>query len=387
MSTLWGFTDGVLLGKGVHGLGFRKVGTVHDLGTYPKMGCPEFGDVCLTLPKPVSIFLGTVYQSLKLEGAGKCSIIVAVNEPTVFESHLIRVRIDESVANPVFVYYFFNSPFGHKYIMTIVEQVAAAGLRASDLVKLKVPCPNIEIQNKSAYLLKMIDDKIALNQQINKNLEEQAQAIFAEFLANHELSSVTVEDVILTANTGADAIQKAPIVAYDTGVRCVRVGDMSNQRPVHEWGFTQVTPEIFKQYQLHKDDIVITRTASLGLNRLIGKDLNAVYNNGLIRITVNQDIIYPLILFCQFQTDDYRNYISRINSETSVRPNMKINYLLKYEFDIPHISEQVKLKNILQPIFVAQENNISENQALSSIRDALLPRLMSGEIDVSKIEI
>ena len=64
MSTLWGFTDGVLLGKGVHGLGFRKVGTVHDLGTYPKMGCPEFGDVCLTLPKPVSIFLGTVYSVL-----------------------------------------------------------------------------------------------------------------------------------------------------------------------------------------------------------------------------------------------------------------------------------------------------------------------------------
>ena len=61
MSTLWGFTNGVLLRQGVHGLGFRKVGIVHDLGTYPKMGCPEFGDVCLTLPKPVSIFLGIVY--------------------------------------------------------------------------------------------------------------------------------------------------------------------------------------------------------------------------------------------------------------------------------------------------------------------------------------
>lgn len=58
---MWGFTVGVLLGKGVHGLGFRKVGTVHDLGTFHKMGCPEIGDVCLTLPKPVSIFLGIVY--------------------------------------------------------------------------------------------------------------------------------------------------------------------------------------------------------------------------------------------------------------------------------------------------------------------------------------
>ena len=64
MSTMWGFTDGVLLRQSVHGLGFRKVGTVHDFGTYPKMGCPEFGDVCSTLPKPVSIFLGTVYKEI-----------------------------------------------------------------------------------------------------------------------------------------------------------------------------------------------------------------------------------------------------------------------------------------------------------------------------------
>ena len=246
---------------------------------------------------------------------------------------------------------------------------------------------NIHEQRKVASILTVLDDRIANNTAINKNLEEQAQAIFADFLASHQTSSVTVEDVVLTANTGADAIRKTPIVDYDTGVRCVRVGDLSNQRPVYEWGFTQVTPEIFTQYQLHKDDIVITRTASLGLNRLISEDLNAVYNNGLIRITVNQNMVYSLILFRQFQTANYRNYISRINSETSVRPNMKINYLMKYKFDIPHISEQAKLIEILQPIFVAQENNVAENQALSTLRDTLLPKLMSGEIDVSNIEI
>ncbi len=109
-------------------------------------------------------------QSLVLEGAGKCSIIVNLNEPTVFESHLIRVRIDETIANPAFVYYFFNSPFGRKYVMTIVEQVAAAGLRASDLIKLKIPCPEIDIQNKIVWLLKKIDEKIEINNFINGNL-------------------------------------------------------------------------------------------------------------------------------------------------------------------------------------------------------------------------
>ena len=109
-------------------------------------------------------------QSLVWEGAGKCSIVVKVDEPTVFESHLIRVRIDESIANPLYVYYFFNSTLGHKYVLTIVEQVAAAGLRSSDLVKLEIPCPDIVVQNKCASLLETLDKKIDTNTAINKNL-------------------------------------------------------------------------------------------------------------------------------------------------------------------------------------------------------------------------
>ena len=256
-----------------------------------------------------------------------------------------------------------------------------------ELYKIPVEIPSMETQKKVVSLLDSLQRKISVNKQINDNLEQQAQAIFSTFISDHQTTTVTVEDIVLTANTGADAIQKAPIVDYDTGIRCVRVGDMSNQRPVHEWGFAQVTPEIFKQYQLHKDDIVVTRTASLGLNRLIGEDLSAVYNNGLIRISINQAIVYPLIVYRQFQTNDYRNYISRISGETSVRPNMKINYLLKYSFEIPCLSDQAELISILQPIFETQERNISENQILSSLRDTLLPKLMSGELDVSNLDI
>lgn len=109
-------------------------------------------------------------RSLVLEGAGKCSIITDIEEPTVFESSLIRVRVNEKIANPAYVYYFFNSSLGHKYLMTIVEQVAVAGLRASDLVKLKIPCPPIGIQNKSVCILQKFDEKIEINNAINRNL-------------------------------------------------------------------------------------------------------------------------------------------------------------------------------------------------------------------------
>ena len=109
-------------------------------------------------------------QSLVLEGAGKCSIVTAVTEPTVFESHLIRVRIDKEKADPYFVFYYFNSPHGRKIIKTIVEQVAAAGIRGSDLVKLSIPCPEISQQRCIARILRFIDEKIEINEKINDNL-------------------------------------------------------------------------------------------------------------------------------------------------------------------------------------------------------------------------
>ena len=214
------------------------------------------------------------------------------------------------------------------------------------------------------------------------------QALFNEFLSSNEFDNLTtVEKVVLTANTGADAIQKAPIVDYDTGIRCIRVGDMTNSRSFYEWGFTKVTDDVFKRYQLHKDDIVVTRTASLGLNTIIPEDLSAVYNNGLIRLTVDTSIMLPLYLYRQFQTEDFANYIARIESETSVRPNMKINYLLKYEFVLPPIAKQGELIELLTPMLNQQNNLISENKQLESLRDTLLPKLMSGEINVTELDI
>ena len=117
-------------------------------------------------------------QSLVLEGAGKCSIVTSVTEDTVFESHLIRARIDPQKANPYFLYYFFNSYMGRESIKTIVEQVAAAGIRGSDLIRLAVPYPPLNVQNRVVALLNSVDRKIELNNKINDNLEQQAEAFF-----------------------------------------------------------------------------------------------------------------------------------------------------------------------------------------------------------------
>ncbi len=193
--------------------------------------------------------------------------------------------------------------------------------------------------------------------------------------------------VVSRANVGGDAIKKTPIVDENTGIKCIRIGDLTNNRPYKEWGFTKVTEENVRRYKLHKYDIVLARTAVLGLNRIILEDLNAVYNNGMIKLEANSQIVLPLFLYCHMNTQDYKNYMNRIVAETSVRPNMKANYLLDYKLIVPNLETQKKFETIAQVIYEQINNIEKQNDKLSSLRDVLLPKLMSGEIDIDSIQI
>ena len=315
--------------------------------------------------------------------------ILSEDEVGFGSTEYIVFRAIDGISDADFLYYLICSPLiRNPAIKSMVGSSGRQRVQTDMIANLDIELPPIEEQRKIGGILKQLDDKIEINNRINNNLEQQMQALFNEYLSSNKFYDLTtVKDVVLSANTGADAIQKAPIVDYDTGIRCIRVGDMTNNRSFHDWGFTKVTDDVFKRYQLHKDDIVVTRTASLGLNTIISEDLPAVYNNGLIRLTVNTSNVLPLYLFRQFQTEDFSNYIACIESETSVRPNMKINYLLKYEFVLPPITKQNEIIALLTPMLNQQNNLIVENKHLEALRDTLLPKLMSGELDVYDIDL
>ena len=107
-------------------------------------------------------------QSLVASGAGKCCIVMDTNDLTVFESHLIRVRLNPQYADPMFYYYYFKS--NSSPIQTIVQHCVQAGIKASDLEKLQVVMPPLETQTRIAGILSKIDDMCEENERINKNL-------------------------------------------------------------------------------------------------------------------------------------------------------------------------------------------------------------------------
>src|SRR5207253_660563 len=95
-------------------------------------------------------------------------------------------RLDKTKVDPIFFYYFFNSPIGRSAIESIVEQVAAAGIRGSDLAQLNVPRVPFETQRAIAHSLGTLDDKIELNRRMNETQEAMARAIFKSWFVDFD---------------------------------------------------------------------------------------------------------------------------------------------------------------------------------------------------------
>ena len=150
-------------------------------------------------------------RSLTAEGAGKCSIILSEDEPLTFESSIIRARLNRKLANPEYFYYLFNSPFGKWLLGTILRQVAVAGITGSDLAKLEVPVPPIDIQNQIASTGCLIDDFIEVNSQTNQTLETIAQTLFKSWFVDFD--PVKAKLSVLAAGGSAEEAERAAMCA------------------------------------------------------------------------------------------------------------------------------------------------------------------------------
>lgn len=166
-----------------------------------------------------------------------------------------------------------------------------------------------------------------------------------------EWKECKISEVVLSANTGLDAIKRAPIVDKDTGIKCLRIQDVSQSKEYAQWGFTDVEPRNFDKFQLKRNDIIIARTgATIGVNLIIKNNIKSVFNNGLIRVRVNESLCDAIFLYYNFRTTNYYGFIESISGGTSTQPNMQINALLSYEISLPALSEQRVIASILSSL-------------------------------------
>ena len=295
------------------------------------------------------------------------------NVYTVFEV------IDENQLMPEYLMLWFSRPEFDRYARFKSHGSVREVMDWDEMCKVELPVPSIEEQRSIVKAYKAITDRIALKKRINDNLAAQSLALFDNFLAQADSSwkHGKLGDVISSANTGGDAIQKVPIVDYDTGIKCARVGDITNSREYASWAFFNETKSVYENYRLQAGDILVTRTATLGITQYIAKDISAVYNNGLIRLKVDFSKVYPLYVYWAINTSNFLNYISQMNSATSVRPNMKIDYLLDYQLFVPPLQLQQWFVNKVEPMRCAISLNNDEILQLEELKNALLATISS----------
>lgn len=162
-----------------------------------------------------------------------------------------------------------------------------------------------------------------------------------------EWPEVALEDVVGTVNTGLDAIKRAPIIEQETGIKCLRIQDISQSKKFSAWGNTEVREQDFEKYRLRKNEIIMARTCSPGICLLVKSDMNAVFNNGLARVRALEDKISPVFLLYIFKSKEFADYIYGISHGTSVQLNMKVGDLTRYRLRLPPLSVQNGIASIL----------------------------------------
>ena len=307
-------------------------------------------------------------QSMVASGAGRCVIVREVNELTVFESHLIRVRLDQAKALPLFYYYYFRS--GCSNIASIVQHVVQAGIRASDLSDLEVDLPDLPTQRRIAAVLGALDDKIEVNRKICENLEAQAQALFKAWFVDFEPFG-----------------GKRP-----EGWKIYRLGDFFPVRTGKKDVNCTVNEGEYPFFSCAQDALR-TNDYSFDGNAVLvagNGDFNVKWYNGKFEAYQRTYVLMPRDprLTCWlFYVIKYNLKHITQSAQGSVIKFITKGHLENFEFFAPMDLEGSKLIQKFQSIreFIALKER--ESRALAAMRDALLPKLMSGEIAVEKVEV
>ena len=350
-------------------------------------------------------------QSLVLTGAGQCSIFLGNNEPTTFESHLIRCRLDRKRSNPSFYFNFFRSSEGRRIIEAIVEQGAgASGIRGSDLINVLVPYPPLHIQNEVAAVIDTFDDRITLLRETNATLEAIAQALFKSWFVDFDPVRAKMAGRApdgmdeATAVLFPDSFEESELGLVPTGwlVRAISetcdIGRGASPRPIQKFMggdvpwikiadatasdglFVFETKEmIIKEGVRHSvevrpGDLIMSNSASCGITVFV--ELNGCIHDGWLYFRNYQHIGKYFLFFWLRKIADHLVHLA----DGSVQKNLNIALVSSQKIICPSFEVVQAFDKLAGPLLNRIRENCIQAQTLATLRDTLLPRLISGQL-------
>ena len=314
-------------------------------------------------------------QSLVESGAGKIAIFKG-NEPTVFESHLIRCRLDLEKGFADFIYYLFKSSTGRGAVSTIVQQVAAAGIRGSDLQELTFNIPPLPEQKAIAAVLSSLDDKIDLLHRQNKTLEAMAETLFRQWFIEEAKDDwedgclgdivTNVKDTVSASNINEDWIY---IGLEHISRRNIALTQYGYGRDVSSNKF------FFKQ-----NDILFGKLRPY-FHKVCFSAIEGICSTDILVLRPKKSDFFAFSLFAFYQDDVVE--FANLGSGGTRMPRTDWNMLKSFPIALPDKNIIKRFNNLVIPSLEKITKNIIQIQTLEKLRDNLLPKLMSGEVRVS----
>lgn len=313
---------------------------------------------------------------------------VALYSPQIFydnvriNSGMLIIRCTNNISNQ-YLYQVLRSDWFQKQIMAVQSGSAQPQLPKSHFLKMYIPLPSLPIQEKIASILQLIDDKVMTNNAINNNLEQQAKAIFSnEFLTLETLpdgwkqaSLIDIADYL-----NGLAMQKYRPSADETGIPVLKIKEL--RQGCCDDNSELCSPSIKSEYIIHDGDVIFSWSGSLLVDFWCGGICGL--NQHLFKVTSKN---YDKWFYYAWTKHHLDRFIAVAADKATTMGHIKRDELAKAEVLIPNEADYNRIGTLLQPIYDLIIANRIENKRLAETRDFLLPRLMSGELDVSNIDI
>lgn len=337
---------------------------------------------------------------------GETAVIKLENPNYEFQRSVAIFKPNLNFITSEFLYYSLNSR--KNILQHSAEGAVQQCLFITPLKDFPISLPPLDVQKKIAGVLGALDDKIELNNKINNNLEQQVQALFKSWFVDFEPFGGTMpddwkigklEDVADFTNGYAfksNELEDDPISGKDY-YDVFKQGHIMRGGGLNLTGTKSYYPkdkaEKLGKYVLRKGDILMAMTdmkgnvAILGNTALMNIDDKYILNQrvGLLRCNNEYAISYPYVYILTNSFDFLKDLRNRANS--GVQVNLSSAEIKNSDVIIPSRDINQGFNKIGEAIFEKIFANQQENIQLSALRDTLLPKLMSGEIDVSKVDI
>lgn len=324
---------------------------------------------------------------------GTLGQIVFIPQDSKYDRYVIsqsqfRVRCNDKVL-PEYLVYYFHTPIGQHKLLSNASQVGVPALArpSSTFQQIEVVLPELSIQKCVVEIISTIQKKIVNNQELNDNLEQQAQSYFQGLFvdnADPEWAIGTISD-LGTVVGGSTPSKAKPEYYTESGIAWITPKDLSiNKSKFVSHGENDITELGLKNSSaaiMPEGTVLFSSRAPIGYIAIAAGEVTT--NQGFKSVVPKPEIGTPFVYFF------LKNTLPVIEGMASGSTFKEVSgsTMKNVPAVIPDAETLAKFSDFCAPIFAQQRILEEQNQSLATLRDNLLPKLMSGEIDVSAVQL